>query len=292
MSIIFDALKRADAQRQKGQAPKLAATGTSSPTSSRLRIWALASLLVLLGLSAWWFRANSRESSEVTAGSAVVQRETNAGKAAGIRAEKLRNAQNLPQADLSLSETPAVVPSTNITTSKANVSDLGVNGTTRFSVPSLDTPLTGAAQFNRKAARVEVAAAPPAPLVQVAPVRPAVKTEPVGSKAVEVLVAAPPVVQVPAAAQTVAPPDPIPPSAPELPSIFELDYQIRHDLPKMAVSMYVYNAQQQFRFVIIAGKRYAEGEQIESKVSITKIRADGLECEYQGKRFFYPRQSL
>ena len=60
----------------------------------------------------------------------------------------------------------------------------------------------------------------------------------------------------------------------------------------MAVSMYVYNAQQQYRFVIIAGKRYAEGEQIESKVSITKIRADGIECEFQGTRFFYPRQSL
>ena len=88
----------------------------------------------------------------------------------------------------------------------------------------------------------------------------------------------------------VAPPEVTP--EPALPSIFELEYTVRHELPKMAVSMYVYNAQQQFRFVIIAGKRYAEGEQIESKVSITKIRADGLECEFKGTRFFYPRQSL
>ena len=296
MSIIFDALKRADAQRQKGQAPKLAATRNASQTSSRLRLWALASLFVLLGLTAWWYQAGPTESSAAIPVNGVVQPQANAGEAARIRAEKLATGQNMPPADLSLREAPAVVPSmvipTDISASKAKVSDLGVNGTGRLSVPSLDTPLTGAAQFDRKAAPVDIAAAPPAPPVQAAPITPAVKVESVGAKPVEAMVAAAPVAQVPAVAQPVVQPNPIAPSAPELPSIFELDYQIRHDLPKMAVSMYVYNTQQQFRFVIIGGKRYAEGEQIESKVSISKIRADGLECEYQGTRFFYPRQSL
>jgi Type II secretion system protein B len=60
----------------------------------------------------------------------------------------------------------------------------------------------------------------------------------------------------------------------------------------MATSMYVYNADAQFRFVIIAGKKYREGEQVEAKVTLSKIRSDGIECEFDGTRFFYPRQSL
>ena len=151
-------------------------------------------------------------------------------------------------------------------------------------------PLTGAAQFDKKPELV-VAVAPPVsppapPPAKPTPQLPESKPAEAIAPPVSVAEVVPPVVTPP-----VVTPSPVAPE-PALPSVFELDYKLRYELPKMAVSMYVYNAQQQFRFVIIGGKRHAEGELIESKVSITKIRADGLECEFQGTRFFYPRQSL
>jgi len=295
MSIIFDALKRAEAQAQRGQTPTLASTRLSR-VRSKARLWALASLLVL-GLSVWWFISSSVKSSDPLVGTKVVSTEVTKPNAIareiGVTAGELPG-DSVLQADLSLKETPAVLQNQVVATD-LSAGELKADAG-RLSVPSLDMPLTGAAQFNNKPEPV-VAVAPvslPTPVkpVEPPPVQPATP-QLVESKPAEAI--APP------AAAEVAPPPvltptPVTPPAvtpePALLSVFELDYKVRYDLPKMAVSMYVYNSQPQFRFVIIGGKRYAEGEQIESKVSITRIRADGLECDFQGTRFFYPRQSL
>ena len=164
MSIIFDALKRADAQRQKGQAPKLAATRIVFQARSRFRLWALASLFVILGVSAWWFRASPTEASDAIAVNAVVKPENSAPAAGGASADELTTGQGLPQADLSLGEAPAEVPATVIATdlNASSAGDLGANSSARLSLPSLDTPLTGAAQFDNREARVIVAAPLPA----------------------------------------------------------------------------------------------------------------------------------
>ena len=289
MSIIFDALKRAEAQRQKGQAPKLAATRTASHAHSRVRLWALASLFVVLGISAWWFRGMPTKPSAMIAASEVAKPDA-ASPELIVSPEKLTTVESAPQADLGLKEAPAVVPAAVIATD-LSATDVGASRATQLSVPSLDAPLTGAAQFDERPEQVVVSPPPVAPPAATKPVepiavQPAVTPELASSKPAEATVQAAPVAAVPAVTPSAVAPEPT------LPSIFELEYKVRHELPKMAVSMYVYNAQQQFRFVIISGKRYAEGEQIESKVSITKIRADGLECEFQGTRFFYPRQSL
>ena len=287
MSIIFDALKRAETQRQKGQTPSLASTRAASNARPRLRIWALASLFVALGLSAWWFRT-SPELAEAT----VTAASPNAKPVVvDVSADKLTPRQSSAQADLSLAEAPGVVPAAVVATdlrgNEFASAEIATSGATRLTVPSLDTPLTGAAQFDKQREPVAVIAPVlPATPMAPAPVQPDLLPELVNAKPVEVVE---PVAAVPAAMPATAAEAGSPPV---LPSIFELEYQLRHDLPKMAVSMYVYNAQQQYRFVIIGGKRYAEGEQIESKVTVTKIRADGIECEFQGTRFFYPRQSL
>ena len=286
MSIIFDALKRADAQRQKGQAPKLASTRTSLRTHSKARLWALVSLCLILGLSAWWFRRGSIDSGEIIAATEVAKPRTISREVA-VAAGESTPAPRVPQADLSLKETPAV-PQNLVVATDLSAAELNASGGRRLSVPSLDSPLTGAAQFDKRPEPI-VAVAPPVAPVSAKPVEPllvkpvptAALSEPKPSE----------VIATPAPVAAIAPPVIAAPE-PALPSIFELDYKVRHELPKMAVSMYVYNTQQQNSFVIIAGKSYKEGEQIESKVSITKIRADGIECNFQGTRFFYPRQSL
>ena len=288
MSIIFDALKRAEAQAQKGQTPTLASVRLSK-VRSKARLWALASLFVL-GLSVWWFISTSVKPNDTIASADVVKPSATAGELLS---------DSVPQANLSSKEIPAElqnpVVATDLSASAAlaarpaSTSELKAGGG-RLSVPSLDMPLTGAAQFDKKPELV-VAVAPPVsppapPPAKPTPQLPESKPAEAIAPPVSVAEVVPPVVTPP-----VVTPSPVAPE-PALPSVFELDYKLRYELPKMAVSMYVYNAQQQFRFVIIGGKRHAEGELIESKVSITKIRADGLECEFQGTRFFYPRQSL
>ena len=301
MSIIFDALKRADAQRQKGQAPSLANAITASKTRSNVRIWALVSLFVALGLSAWWFRGGRNEPTEAT--TAAVAINTNPAAVAAPLAQ-VTSSQSPMRADSTLTQATGMVPAAVVATNVRGT-EPSTTTATRLSVPNLDTPLTGAAQFDKRRDQVVVAASTPTfptPSAPAKPVEPASVTpvlaevKPAQAPAAMAAPTAMAASTAMPAMPTVAPPVPAAelakPPEPALPSIFELEYQVRHDLPKMVVSMYVYNAQQQFRFVIIGGKRYAEGEQIESKVTVTKIRADGIECEFQGIRFFYPRQSL
>ncbi len=297
MSIIFDALKRADAQRMKGQAPSLARALSAPHARSRVRIWALAGLFVVLGLSAWWFRGGPA-APEVLA----VVPDAKTGTMEVPTSERNADARS-SQPDLSLTEAPGVVPASVVTTDLSKT-EVSAKGATRLTLPSLDTPLTGAAQFDRKADPVVNAPVPVSPSIP-APIAPTpgksdltpaiVDAKPVQANIPAVqtpVVIADPIAAAPAVTQPAITPEPLALAPAAIPSIFELEYQLRHDLPKMAISMYVYNAQPQSRFVIIGGKRYAEGEQIESKVTISKIRADGIECEFQGTRFFYPRQSL
>ncbi len=282
MSIIFDALKRAEAQRKKGQAPTLASVRAASGARSKIRLWALASLFATLGLCAWWFWSNSTKPNATIA--AVPSAKLPISNLSGSEPAKPDLAKpDLVKPDLSQTELSASVPDPVVATVLSS-GEHKESSVARLSVPSLDAPLTGAAQFNKGSEPEVVAVAPISNSgKEVAPIpsNPVTAIEPSMPKPADVIQP-----QTTVIAATEQKPEPT------LPSIFELDYKLRHELPKMAVSMYVYNAQQQFRFVIIAGKRYAEGEQIESKVSITKIRADGLECEFQGTRFFYPRQSL
>ena len=280
MSIIFDALKRAEAQAQKGQAPTLANVRSLSYARPKLRLLAFVSLFVVLGLCAWWFNRSSTPPNEanLTADTARPRSSATTPEIAPAVAEPQGDSASRvdlpPNEAPALSQNPVAAPNP----PNPNTAELKANDV-RLTVPSLDAPLTGAAQFNKELEPV-VAAAPP-----VLSPSPAKVVEP---KPAEVVVSSVPTAP-PLPVAAAAPP---PLAEPALVSVFELDYKVRHELPKMAVSMYVYNAQQQFRFVIIGGKRYAEGEQIESKVNITKIRADGLECDFQGTRFFYPRETL
>ena len=294
MSIIFDALKRAEAQRTKGQVPRLAGAISAPSAGSNMRTWALAALFVTLGLCTWWFVGSPTEA--VTPPEGLVQASAISDKvdaSAGKPIPAQTQPQTQPQADLSLTDAPGVVPASVVATDLSKAQLNTTTGASRLSVPSLDSPLTGAAQFSKRPEPVVVAAptlvATPIASVEPAPVSSNVMPTPANTKPAEARapspIAAVPAEMVPVNASEAG-------SPPALPSIYELEYQLRHDLPKMAVSMYVYNAQQQYRFVIIGGKRYAEGEQIESKVTVTKIRADGIECEFQGTRFFYPRQTL
>ena len=78
-------------------------------------------------------------------------------------------------------------------------------------------------------------------------------------------------------------------SAPALPSVWDLPYATRKDLPDLTLTMHVYAADPHERFVVIKGERHVEGDDLGEGVILREISADGMVLEYKGTRFVYPR---
>jgi general secretion pathway protein B len=96
----------------------------------------------------------------------------------------------------------------------------------------------------------------------------------------------------PANAQPVA--TPAPASNPQasgaaLPTIWDLPFATRKDIPALDLSMHVYSADPKQRFVVLKGDRHVEGDEIADGLTLREIRQDGLVLEYKGQRFFFPR---
>ena len=78
MSLILDALRKSEAERQRGKSPDLFAStpGLPMPLRERLRLWPVLVFLVLLLASAWviWRGESQRAESEAAAVAEVVPR--------------------------------------------------------------------------------------------------------------------------------------------------------------------------------------------------------------------------
>jgi general secretion pathway protein B len=339
MSIIFDALKKAEASRQRGQSPGLHSpqlrTGTGSAPASKLRVFTLAGLFLACGIGAYWSYARRDQGAAAVAegnspgnsGAPVSTAAPGTGpgmipgtptasvpSSAGIppaSAMPPASAEMLPMVDLTQAGQATGGPQPdNAASPQVAQSAIGQITNQTAVLPSLAKPLTGNASVTTpiptapiasgnaeldaerarakekvmaemrsqaEAARLDAQASQQAQAeaAQVEAARAA--TMPASSN------------NTPVASMPLTPPAEAPAASGGLPMYFELPYEVRHGLPKMNVSMHVYNAAAQKRFVIVNGKRHVEGDQIEGGVTIRGIRAEGMECEFQGTAFFYPR---
>jgi general secretion pathway protein B len=78
----------------------------------------------------------------------------------------------------------------------------------------------------------------------------------------------------------------------DIPFYYELPFTVRKALPQLRLSMHVYAADAAQRFVILNDSHLAEGEKTSDDVTLREVRPDGAVLEFQGKRFFYPRDGL
>lgn len=78
---------------------------------------------------------------------------------------------------------------------------------------------------------------------------------------------------------------------PALPSVWELPYATRKDLPAIDLTMHVYADTPADRFVVVKGERHVEGDQIADGVTLKQITADGMVLEFKGQDFTFPRDS-
>jgi general secretion pathway protein B len=74
-----------------------------------------------------------------------------------------------------------------------------------------------------------------------------------------------------------------------LPTVWELPYAARKDIPAIELSMHVFSSDPKQRFVVIKGDRHVEGDEVASDLVLREIRQDGLVLEYKGQKFFFPR---
>ena len=74
-----------------------------------------------------------------------------------------------------------------------------------------------------------------------------------------------------------------------LPTVWELPYATRKDIPAIELSMHVYSSDPKQRFVVIKGDRHAEGDEVGTDLVLKEIRQDGIVLDFKGQVFFYPR---
>jgi general secretion pathway protein B len=317
MSLILEALRKSEAERQRGMPPRLDSP-MLRPTRRRQRLAPGLALLVLGAPAAGWFIyrgvAPDVDSVDRTSLAELALQEVQSSPAGGESESATMVAGNEGSA---VSE-PGVVAA------PANPAASGVSGltVTQQRAAALGTPagMSGEGSFGSElsmpdrmrphtpsVAGSESPAAPvadvstpavadaspvvtaPAPPPPVAPAPPVVVSDPPASppEQVAVVVAPTPAVTEPA-------PPPAPPAvvANDVPYIYELDFSIRRDLPKMDMNMHVYSAEPESRFVVVNGKRYAEGEMAEAEVLLREVRRDGAVLVFRGTAFVLPRQGF
>jgi general secretion pathway protein B len=83
--------------------------------------------------------------------------------------------------------------------------------------------------------------------------------------------------------------DPATTAAEALPRFDQLMPDVRDALPPLKQSMHVFAQVEADRFVLIDGRRYRQGESIAPSLTIVAIHRDGTELDFDGRRFLLPR---
>ncbi len=173
MSYILDALKRADAERERGAVPGLhaqqnAALAAPAPARSRLRLWLISgAVLTLSAVTAglWLWRGPSSDASLASVQLALITSVANSPNAVPLASPApVPIPAPAPVAPLTPTPVP-VAAAAPVTTAPVAVTPV-IAATTRTSAskPDIPTPATGA-----QTAVAAPAAAPPVPLLSELP---------------------------------------------------------------------------------------------------------------------------
>jgi len=254
MSLILDALKRAERERQADAVP--APGEVSVPIANRLRPrrrwWLIAFAIVVAGGAAlgWktWRGEPPRETPEVPL------------PAAAQPAPPVIVARPAPPLP---APAPTVVPGTEAV---ASLDDLTNEPILDAEPAPPGTPAAGAT---------------PAPAPTPVPAQPEPKAAP-----------PPATVSPPPEAQAAQPPAPaaIPPALTQqapLRKFREMPPDYRADFPALKIEIHVYERAQAQRFVMINGRKYREGERLAEGPSLIEIVPEGMVLEYRGEKVLY-----
>lgn len=252
MSLILEALKKSERQRQVGTAPTLATPAMTRRARRSPLPW-LITAIVIAGVVGWWMSRDASENPPTPQADEIV--------ASGD------NAKSAPAPEVPMTTLPPPAPIAAAPTVVAPPPAAAAPANTEKKI--VDAPVV-----------VSDAAAPaPAVLPRTSPT----PTGPITTTPTP----APPPAAAPAAT-TPAAAVALSPSA-GLPLIWELPYSKRKDLPNLTMSLQVYSDDPASRFAIINDERRKEGDNLADGLLLREITPEGLILEFQEERFLYPR---
>lgn len=292
MSLILEALRKSEQQRRLGEAPTL---GSPPPLMRRRRSvlpWLAALIVVAVGVGWWLSRgpASAPPPAPAVALAADDQADHRPAQPAPPARARPGTQKPLPsppgdapdaglESDIKLidpgnqADRPgAVLPQTAPTELTRGPRSRPVP-----EGPSATTPASSAqpnARTREPAPATREPVAPPATPDQAQPA------------------ATPSPAQAAPAASPAAPARPAPapsPATPALPTLWELPYAVRKDIPPIVLTLHVYASDPAARFVVIDGERHAEGDTIVDDLILREIRPEGVVLEFHGQRFTWPR---
>jgi general secretion pathway protein B len=252
MSFILEALRRAEAQRQRGGVPGLHAQPAAAALADlalahqiRARrpwrlVFALAAVLLLLAAAArWWLGP------------------------AGL-APTLSAAQPLSVAPAARVSSPAPAAEPALASSlRVSVTSASVASATAANASRQTSPVAASAGLPLIAAPLPLKASAPAPAL------------------------APISLSASASALPSAPPSAL--SSPSRwPTLAELPETLRRELPVLALGGSVYAEQASQRMVIINGQVLREGDRLAPELLLQQIRLKSVLLDYRGQRFELP----
>lgn len=266
MSLILEALKKSEQQRRLGEAPTLGSPVVSvRRRRSLLPLFAVA-IVAALAVGWWLSRSSGSGPTPIAPTSPSVAKTAapppKADTTAATATPPTAHAEHRP---LPRHEPPA----TSGYTPPAAMTNLATSAPSRPAAAPGKAPAAAAPAVAEAGTTKQPAAAP--------------KSPPVAAKEPATVASAKP-------AQPPAPATPKPaPQQPALPTLWELPYSTRKEIPAIELTMHVYASDPAQRFVIIKGDRHVEGDDLGDGLELKQIRADGMVLDYHGQDFVYPR---
>lgn len=259
MSLILEALRKSEAERRRGLPPDLRSElpPPAPPGRRGLPAWGWAALAVAVAVFATWFwsgQPSGPDNVETPRSAAAA-----AGTEGSIPASAGDNSAASPETRL-----PARTPAQRV----PPMEEAAATAATATETPLADAPPAAAQQ--------PVAPAPPISVAQ-----PARRDTPTPAAPAAVPTTAEP--REAAQASLPAPPA----SDGRVLNIAELDPGTRQALPPLKLSMHLWNEDPAHRFVILDGRRLAEGDRI-GEASIVRIERDGVLLQWQGRGIRIP----
>jgi hypothetical protein len=284
MSLILDALRKAERERELGKVPTIGSQWPllRRPAADRRGRWlaAIAAFAVSAAVVGAWTLRERWWAAEAPV----------ASSAAGSSEAALRTAPE-PGAGTSTIAAPVEAGAPVVTAPDP------ADEARRVAEQALAVA-EAAKREAEKAAAAAMAPAPALPPVEAPPIGPAdsmpapawpanagIALEPDGQGEREM----PPVAE---AEKPVAEPPVSDPPPPPVPLAWELPLSVRQSLPALSIAMHVYADEPTRRFVILNDQRLVEGESAGAGVTVREIRRDGVVLEFQGQRFLMPRGGL
>jgi len=272
MSLILDALKKAEQDRHAGQAPALDELLVRPPTIRQLRRDPQREMLMVAGITAavlfalagltylFWPAANAP---------AVVASAPVATEAAEPASAEPASAEPAPA--LRIDPERLAPPVTDIPEDAVDLADTGAAQAMTMDELDGDTPQASPTK--------PPSTSPPAPpTVAAQPLEPLAPPAPAATS-----VAAVPLPPSPTVTESPAPAPPAPEPAGARP-LKEMPSSFRSEFPKLTVDVHVYNDNPLRRFALINGKKYRETDTLVEGPRVVEITPTGVVLEHRGSK--------